>query len=274
MISTVSVNDPCFNFKVLDSIERTGFVILDTQHEHFVSLYKALEEVWLNEFFNKSNDFKNDYLAPKDSQEGFFPMMSETAKNYDKPDLKEFFQLYDGNKFRFPASFMVKFNETLHVRQFLIKHVGYKVLKVLSQDLGVDLESMVHNSGRSLLRVIHYPKIENLSSEALRAYEHEDINFITTLPVASVSGLEVKMLDGTWYKVRAEVGQVVVNVGDMIQMLSNGKYKSTTHRVTNESPEISRISMPVFIHPKADVNLGPMTAGEYLDQRLKEIGLK
>ena len=155
-------------------------------------------------------------------------------------------------------------------------------------------DDKVHN-GNSILRAIHYFPIEEpdrLPADAVRAGAHEDINLITLLIGASADGLEVLTRNNRWYPVKAHVEDIVVNVGDMLQRLTNNKLKSTTHRVVNPPIELmknSRFSVPFFLHPKADMDLTALdscidaahpkaytdiTAGEYLDERLREIGLK
>jgi isopenicillin N synthase-like dioxygenase len=155
-------------------------------------------------------------------------------------------------------------------------------------------EEKVHN-GNSILRALHYFPIEDpdaLPADAVRAGAHEDINLITLLIGASADGLEVLTRDGEWFAVKAEGEDVVVNVGDMLQRLTNNKLKSTTHRVVNPPRELmkfSRFSVPFFLHPKSGMDLTCLescidaenpkaytniTAGAYLDERLREIGLK
>src|SRR5690606_36796453 len=150
-------------------------------------------------------------------------------------------------------------------------------------------------NGNSILRAIHYFPILNpeaLPPDAVRAGAHEDINLITLLIGASADGLEVLTGDGTWFPVKAAGDDIVVNVGDMLQRLTNNKLKSTTDRVVNPPVELmknSRYSVPFFLHPKVNMSLACLpycigkentkrcaycTAGQYLDERLREIGLK
>jgi isopenicillin N synthase-like dioxygenase len=155
-------------------------------------------------------------------------------------------------------------------------------------------EDKVHN-GNSILRGIHYFPIENpeaLPADAVRAGAHEDINLITLLIGASADGLEVLTQQGEWFAIKAHGEDIVVNVGDMLQRLTNNKLRSTTHRVVNPPRELmknSRYSVPFFLHPKSSMDLSSLdscvdkdhpkaysdiTAGDYLDERLREIGLK
>lgn len=142
----------------------------------------------------------------------------------------------------------------------------------------------------TILRIIHYPPIPATAPPAsLRAAAHEDINLITLLCEATADGLELRQHDGTWLSIRALPGQLIVDSGDMLQQLTNGRWQSTTHRVVNPANDLDRrFSMPFFVHPRPEVDLTPLpsciakvgkqqfrsiTAGEYLQQRLREIGL-
>ncbi len=151
----------------------------------------------------------------------------------------------------------------------------------------VDLQN-----GNSILRCIHYPPITNEPKSAIRADQHEDINLITLLVGSSADGLQILMKNGDWISVTSLPEYIVVNVGDMLQRLTNNKLKSTTHRVVNplkKSWHTSRFSIPFFLHPRSEMSLvcltncintnhlkqyADVTAGEYFDERLKEIGLK
>jgi isopenicillin N synthase-like dioxygenase len=174
-----------------------------------------------------------------------------------------------------------------------LENLGQVMLQAIAIHLKVDesyFESWV-SGGNSILRAIHYPAITREPDSAVRAGQHEDINLITLLVGASASGLEVLRHDDTWVPVTALPEHIVINVGDMLQRLTNHQLKSTTHRVVN--PPRSewgkpRFSMPFFCHPRPEMRLDamphlipdgemaseePISAGEYLVQRLKEIGL-
>ena len=153
----------------------------------------------------------------------------------------------------------------------------------LVKDMAVD--------GNTILRLIHYPPIpDDAHPASIRAAAHEDINLITLLIDASMPGLEILDKEGNWLPVVTPKNSIIVDSGDMLQNLSNGYLKATTHRVTNPSDSRSRrFSMPFFVHARSEVDLSPLpksielsggtpkypniTAGEYLHQRLKEIGL-
>ena len=139
------------------------------------------------------------------------------------------------------------------------------------------LSEMIRGSGQNLLRVIHYPPINNseLKEGEVRAAEHTDINLITIL--IAEPGLQVRDSNGMWQNVKVEKNTIVVNIGDMLQEASKGFYKSTPHRVINPEKGFnrSRFSMPLFIHPRDNVKLSErFNAKQYLEKRLQEIGLK
>jgi isopenicillin N synthase-like dioxygenase len=159
-------------------------------------------------------------------------------------------------------------------------------------NLGKDYFREKIADGNSILRSIHYPPITQEPASAIRAEQHEDINLITLLVGASAGGLELLNSEGNWMPIMPEADEFVINVGDMLQRLTNNYLKSTTHRVVNPPREdwhLPRLSIPFFLHPKGEMDLTcldscvtaenplhyePITAGEYLDERLREIGLK
>jgi len=190
-----------------------------------------------------------------------------------------------------------EFNITTAETYKKLEDTGRNLLKAIATYLELDenyFEQFVIN-GNSILRAIHYFPIlnpEDLAPDAVRAGAHEDINLITLLIGASADGLEVLTKDGEWFPIKAKGEDIVINVGDMLQRLTNNKLKSTTHRVVNPPVEkmgTSRYSIPFFLHPKASMSLASIdsciseeypkvyedyTAGQYLDERLREIGLK
>jgi isopenicillin N synthase-like dioxygenase len=168
------------------------------------------------------------------------------------------------------------------------------MLRAIALYLNLDeyyFDDKIHH-GNSILRPIHYPPITSEPQSAVRAGQHEDINLITLLIGASAEGLQVLNKMNEWVDVTALPHHIVVNVGDMLQRLTNGKLKSTTHRVINppkEKWDTPRYSIPFFLHPRSEMRLdclagciaegetakwSGISAGEYLDQRLAEIGLK
>lgn len=257
--------------RLLASFEETGFAIL-TNTDLSPNLILDVQDAWKN-YFRKPEDFKlRDKFDPA-TQTGYFPFKAETAKGEDLADLKEFYHVYSGNDIPNIGA-EGRLNTELLINT--LRNYGDELLQIIGQSLnhGMELADTVEVSGRNLFRPIYYPPVSP-GSQGVRAAAHEDINMITLLLGASSNGLEVKDLAGNWHSVETTVNEIVVNIGDMLQMFSNGKFKSTTHRVVNPGNTSSdRLSMPLFLHPESDFNLGPMTAGEYLNQRLKELGLK
>jgi isopenicillin N synthase-like dioxygenase len=142
----------------------------------------------------------------------------------------------------------------------------------------LQLSNAIADSPSTLLRILHYPPLpEHFPDGAIRAAAHEDINLITLLPAATATGLEILDNQGNWHEVPCAMGDLVVNVGDMLQLASQGYYRSTTHRVVNPVGALarrSRYSMPLFLHPRPEVVLvDGITAKSYLQERLREIGL-
>ena len=187
-----------------------------------------------------------------------------------------------------------QFNPTFQKAYRAFEKSGKALLQAIALYLGLDenyFDDHIHN-GNSILRAIHYPPITSEPKSAIRAEQHEDINLITLLVGASADGLQILTKQNEWVGVTSLPEQIVVNVGDMLQRLTNNKLKSTTHRVVNPPRAMwhtSRFSIPFFLHPKGKMDLTCLegcidnqhpkayanaTAGEYLDERLREIGLK
>lgn len=148
----------------------------------------------------------------------------------------------------------------------------------VQEKFSVALSEMINGSEKTLLRVLHYPPMTgNEEPGAIRAAAHEDINLLTVLPAANEPGLQVQAKDGSWIDVPCDFGNLIINIGDMLQEASGGYFPSTTHRVINPSGERqtqSRISLPLFLHPKPEVVLSERyTAHSYLMERLRELGV-
>lgn len=291
MIKTISLKDPEFGPKFLSSLKDTGFAVI-TDHEIPKRLLDDAKTYWVN-YFSLPREVKmlNQFNPNKDNQDGYFPFKSENAKGQKLSDLKEFYHYYKTSQAPMsgisPTDETQSGSEILEDLFFELNSLGVYLLKKLNiqlpnnvwGSLSEDLELMAHQSESTLLRAIHYPPINSKDAEqgAVRAAAHEDINLITLLPAATASGLEVMDTQGNWIPVQEVPDSIVVNAGDMLQLATGGYIKSTTHRVVNteEGYAWSRYSMPMFIHPKPEVKLSPdKTAGEYLIERLKEIGLK
>ncbi len=295
-----------FSNDIGNAFNDTGFVTI-TNHGLDADLINKLYKEVQN-FFTLPEAEKLKYEKVElAGQRGYTSKGREKAKDSKTPDLKEFWQtgqyVEDGDviKDEYPDNVKVEeypsFNEvTKEVYQKLEK-AGKQILNAISVYLGLPenyFEDKVNN-GNSILRGIHYFPIENpeaLPADAVRAGAHEDINLITLLIGASADGLEVLTQQGEWFAIKAHGEDIVVNVGDMLQRLTNNKLRSTTHRVVNPPRELmknSRYSVPFFLHPKSSMDLSSLdscvdkdhpkaysdiTAGDYLDERLREIGLK
>lgn len=283
--------------------EEVGFVAVKNHgipDDLIADLYKNVQQ-----FFALPDEVKLSYEKKElAGQRGYTSFGREHAKGFDAPDLKEFFQFgqtvedKDPIKGEYPDNVTVNevpdFTPTLLKAYRNFEKSGKALLRAIALYLGLDenyFDEWVHN-GNSILRAIHYPPIKNEPKSAIRAEQHEDINLITLLVGASADGLQILTRQNEWVGVTSLPEQIVVNVGDMLQRLTNNKLRSTTHRVVNPPRELwatSRFSIPFFLHPKSQMNLACLegctdeqhpkayedaTAGEYLDERLREIGLK
>ena len=283
--------------------EEVGFVAV--QNHGIPDELIARQYEYVQQFFSLPLEKKLKYEIPGlAGQRGYTSFGREHAKGSEAPDLKEFFQygqIVDDNdaiKSEYPDNVSVSevahFNDTLFNAYRNFEKSGKSLLCAISLYLGLEehyFDSFVEK-GNSILRCIHYPPITQEPKSAIRAEQHEDINLITLLVGASADGLQVLTKQGEWVNVTSLPDQIVVNVGDMLQRLTNNKLRSTTHRVVNPSRDLwhtSRFSMPFFLHPRSEMNLACLetcidaahpkaypdaTAGEYLDERLREIGLK
>jgi isopenicillin N synthase-like dioxygenase len=286
-----------------NAYEDVGFVAVKNHGipENLISdLYKFVQQ-FFSLPLNKKKDYEKAELA---GQRGYTSFGKEHAKGSEAPDLKEFFQFgqtvedNDPIKSEYPENVFVnevpQFTPTFFSAYRAFEKSGTSMLQAIALYLNLDehfFDAQVHN-GNSILRAIHYPPITHEPKSAIRAEQHEDINLITLLVGASADGLQILTKQNEWISVTTLPEQIVVNVGDMLQRVTNNKLKSTTHRVVNPPRDkwhTSRFSIPFFLHPKSQMNLACLescidpdhpkaypdaTAGEYLDERLKEIGLK
>ena len=234
-------------------------------------------------------------------QRGYTSFGKEHAKGSIAPDLKEFFQygqVQKSSDIDYLPNVIVQpidsFNTSFDAAYIAFEKSGKFLLQAIALYLNLEqsyFDNYIDN-GNSILRAIHYPPITQEPLSAIRAEQHEDINLITLLVGASANGLQILTKNNEWLSVTALPDQIVVNVGDMLQRLTNNKLKSTTHRVVNPSRDLwhtSRFSIPFFLHPKSSMSLRcldncittdhpilytDISAGDYLDERLREIGLK
>lgn len=278
-----------------------GFVAIKNHgltEELRTDLYETVQE-----FFYQDDELKKKYeLEDVAGQRGYIGKGKETAKGHSRPDLKEFYHVGQPEPREdmianvFPEE-LPDF-EKLTVQTYnIFEQTGKTLLRAIALFLNLPedyFEDKVYK-GDSILRALHYFPIENpdaLPPDAVRAAAHGDINLITLLMGASAEGLEVLRMDGKWIPVTALPDQIIINVGDMLDRLTNHHLKSTIHRVVNPSREkmkFSRFSIPFFMHPRPEMDLTcldscisaenpkvyvDMTAGEFLDERLRELGLK
>lgn len=283
--------------------EEIGFVALKNHRLSDALSAELYQEV--QHFFGLEERQKKQYeIDGLAGQRGYTGFGKEHAKGRNTGDLKEFWhfgQYVEDNDpiaKEYPANVEVaelpRFNAVGKEAYQTLEDTGRDMLRALALYLGLDefyFDAHIHN-GNSILRPIHYPPITEEPKDAVRAAEHEDINLITLLMGASADGLQVLNKQGEWLGVTALPGQIIVNVGDMLQRHTNNKLRSTTHRVVNPPKEAwgsSRFSIPFFLHPRSEMPLNclencidptnpkqyeDITAGEYLNERLREIGLK
>ena len=254
-------------------------------------------------FFALPVEVKRQYeVAGAAGQRGYTSFGKEHAKQSQVADLKEFFQigqeLADRDSTGFtPNPQVAEVPEFMKLGSQLYREFeasGGSLLRAIALYLGLKetyFDDYI-NDGMSILRAIHYPPITQEPKSAIRAEQHEDINLITLLVGASAGGLELQTASGEWQEIVPENDEIVINVGDMLQRLTNNYLKSTTHRVVNPPRaewDKPRLSIPFFLHPRPEMELNVLestvtadrpqaydaiTAGGYLDERLREIGLK
>jgi len=257
------------------------------------------------QFFALPDEVKKKYLIPGGGgARGYTAFGIETATGATSFDLKEFWhvgrELAPGHKFRevmadniWPDEFP-GFKETFLELYDAFDAAGVKVLRAIARFLKVDEEYFTDTvrDGNSVMRLLHYPAQPEPTGNHIRAGAHEDINTITLLLGAEEAGLELKTKDGRWIPVSPKPGELVINIGDMLQRLTNGVLRSTSHRVVNPAPDRAshaRYSMPYFLHFRPDFMIEalpgtvppgeqpkwpPISSHEYLQERLREIKLK
>lgn len=282
--------------------EEIGFVALKN---HFLddklvdNLYKEVKD-----FFALPLETKRKYeIEGLGGQRGYVSFGKEHAKGKKEGDLKEFWHFgqepdADANLIdKYPDNVEVEenenFNEVGMQAYRKLEKTGIYVLRALALYLGLEETYFDHwaSNGNSILRAIHYPPITEEPHGAVRAGAHGDINLITLLMGASTGGLQVLRKDGEWIDAIPQEDELVINVGDMLERHTNNKLRSTIHRVVNpprEDWDKPRYSIPFFMHPRSDMRLDclpecidenhpkayeDITAGEFLHQRLVDIGL-
>ena len=259
------------------SLRGTGFAILKN-HPIDSSLVKQVYADWAH-FFGNPN--KREFLFDPDDQDGFFPYLSENAKDHAQKDLKEFFHYYPWGKC---PDFLRADTDRLYgqlraLASILLNWVEDNSPKNVRKGYSMNLSDMINESPGTLMRILNYPALEGSEQpNAIRAAAHEDINLLTCLVASTEPGLQVQDVQGNWHDVDCDPGNIAVNVGDMLEMCSGNYFPSTTHRVVNPvgtDTKKARMSIPLFLHPRADVVLSDKhTAGSFLTERLRDLGLK
>jgi len=285
-----------------NSFEEIGFISLKNHfltEELMESLYTEIKA-----FFDLSLDVKKKYEIPGlHGQRGYTSFGKEQAVGYKKADLKEFWHF--GQEPQSGLVFTEKYHKNIQVSELndfndigmkafqMLEKTGIYLLKAIALYLGLDEDYFDQwgKLGNSILRPIHYPPITEEPDDAIRAGAHGDINLITLLMGASTGGLQALNKQGQWIDAAPHPNELVVNVGDMLERLTNNKLRSTIHRVINppkESWDEPRYSIPFFMHPRLDMPLNcldvcvdesapkkydDILAGDFLYERLKAIGL-
>lgn len=288
-----------FISKLYNGLVDYGFIILDDHIIDQSKVDKAYETT--KAFFKLPSDVKGKYGGVAGGQRGFTEFGREHAKDNPNPDLKEFWHVgrelsatsqykgvYPDNVW--PDADVPQFKQELSDLYNAMDDTAAILLDAIGMALDLPKEffrNMI-DDGNSILRLIHYPPVDKQdTANSVRAAAHEDINLITLLVGATDSGLELLDRDGTWLAIESTPGQIVVDTGDMMARLTNGILPATTHRVVNpKDTSTTRYSMPFFVHPHSKASLAVLpqcegegkkwpdiTAGDFLTQRLKEIGL-
>jgi isopenicillin N synthase-like dioxygenase len=264
------------------SLRETGFAVL-VDPPIDAALIQGVYAEWLA-FFD--SDAKHAYTLDPERQDGYVAaQVSETAKGHTQKDLKEFFHHYPWGRYPNEVSDAARryARQAEALATQLLGWVEAHSPPEVRSRYSEPLPQMIAGSQQTLLRILRYPPLRgDEPAGALRSAPHEDINLLTLLPAASEPGLQVLGRHGRWLDVPCARDSarnlMVINIGDMLQEASGGYYPSTTHRVINpqgEAAQVSRISLPLFLHPRPEVKLSERhSAGSYLLERLRELGLK
>jgi isopenicillin N synthase-like dioxygenase len=303
---------PTFDVRTLDphalaaGFRAFGFVAL-TGHAIGPALTAPAYDA-IARFFALPDELKRRYVvAGSGGARGYTPFRTEHAKDQREPDLKEFWHVgreLEGLRPGVPVPAALRpnvwprevpeFEPALRALYRALDALGGQVLSALARDFGLPAGWFADkiDHGNSILRPLHYPPLSDAAPHGVRSAAHEDINLITLMIAAAEPGLEIRDRDGQWLPVEVPEGHVIVNIGDMLQRLTNHELPSTTHRVVNPAGAASRrarYSLPFFLHPNPDFVIAslpscvsaarpdryptPITADAYLQQRLRQIGL-
>ena len=271
----ISYTAPGFDAAFMASLHEYGFAAV-VDHPLDYDRVARIYGQWLAFFsIGEAADFRMDPVK----QDGYFSLEeAEHAKGFVERDFKEYFQFYPWG--RCPESLQSDlashFDAAVELGAALLNCIARSLPKAVNAELTEPLRDMIQRSEQSMLRVLHYPPV-TVGQSVLRAAPHEDINLLTLLPAADGPGLELQVRSGEWICVPHSPGQLIVNIGDMLQEATGGYLPSTSHRVATpdtEQPATSRMSLPLFLHPRPDVVLSSRyTARQYLMQRLNELGV-
>ena len=282
-IQTINMKEPQAKKKFTSSLQTTGFAVV-INHGISLNQLNSVYTEW-NTFLKKiqlSPHLEKKYIHNLTQMDGYFPpRLAEIAKNSNKRDIKHYYQIYTNG--RYPQEIS---KETLLLFNDMIT-LGKKLLQWIDTDLNeISKKKLYEHNGfnsleqtisieRTMMRILHYPAYDFLNIEPgqMRAAPHEDINWITLLPAGTTRGLQLNLSGQGWVDVPYDPNSIIINIGDMLQELTNGQFKSTTHRVINNLDGTERMSIPCFIHPKADIYLSTKytTANDYLMERLNEL---
>jgi isopenicillin N synthase-like dioxygenase len=266
---------PNFADNFVDSLRQYGFAAV-VDHPLDNHRIERIYQDWLA--FFASEEVSAFTMNPQ-SQDGYFSLQSaEHAKGFRDRDFKEYFQFYSWG--RCPETLRTDldahFSAAVALGATLLGYIAHSLPASISAQLSEPLRDMIVDSEQTMLRVLHYPPIPD-GQPVLRAAPHEDINLLTLLPAADGPGLELQLPEGEWISVSQQPGQLIVNIGDMLQEATGGVLPSTTHRVATRDVShrsASRMSLPLFLHPRPDVVLSERySAQQYLRQRLNELGV-
>lgn len=283
--------------RLSDALAEVGFFALEghgVDQELIDALYASARET-----YDLPLETKQRYERPETmGQRGYTSFGREHAKDQEAADLKEYWSVGpEETRGVYPENLWPEEVPALETHASEVyRRLGRcarAILGACAEALGLPPERFVEltEGGETLLRILHYPPIpEDRDPASVRAAAHEDVNLITLLCGATAAGLELLSREGEWLPIHALPGQIIVDSGDMLQQLTNGYYRSTTHRVVNpDDDRTRRFSMPYFVHPRPDVDLTPLpecvaqtggeakfgstTAEAYLTERLQALGL-
>ncbi|MEQ8313153.1 MAG: 2-oxoglutarate and iron-dependent oxygenase domain-containing protein [Gammaproteobacteria bacterium] len=298
-LSDLENNREEFTSELFLGLKEYGFVVLQ---EHNISKDKLDRAYTMaKELFALPEETKLQYDSGPGGKRGYIAFGRENAKGNPHADLKEFWHIgpdltagspyYDVYPENVWPSEIEGFREFFQGLYKDLESLGKTMLEALGEAMDLEKEFFreLVTDGNSICRLLHYPRLQGLDAKkSMRAAPHADINLLTLLVGATDSGLELLDKDGNWMPVESEENEIVLDTGDMMSRLTNDVLPSTIHRVTNPpNQDSSRYSMPFFLHPHSNASLDclpqcvgpdgakypPITAGEYLEQRLVEIGL-